>query len=72
MSGLTFMSDQKNTVVVSLQDEVQTALESFFRVGEAGGKTLDRFDELMKVWLLPSCKTSTVALAHILLKSEQH
>ncbi len=35
-----------------MQDEVQTALESFFGVGEAGGKTLDRFDELMKVRLL--------------------
>lgn len=31
-----------------MQDEVQTALESFFRVGESGGKTPDRFDELMK------------------------
>lgn len=27
---------------------MQTALESYFRVGEAGGKTADRFDELMK------------------------
>lgn len=34
-----------------MQDEVQTALESFFRVGESGGKTPDRFDELMKVCL---------------------
>jgi hypothetical protein len=40
---------------LSLQDEVQTALESFFRVGEAGGKTLDRFNEPMKVELICCC-----------------
>lgn len=45
-----------------LQDEVQTALESFFRVGEAGGKTLDRFDELMKVRLVGRCLRAGVTL----------
>lgn len=39
------------TLLLPPQDEVQTALESFFRVGESGGKTPDRFDELMKVKL---------------------
>ena len=48
---------------LSLQDEVQTALESFFRVGEAGGKTLDRFDELMKVGRF-FCVTEYIVDAH--------
>jgi hypothetical protein len=30
------------------QAEMRTALESFFRAGQKGGKSLDRFDELMK------------------------
>ena len=41
---------------------MQTALESFFRVGEAGGKTLDRFDELMKVRLVGRCSRAGVTL----------
>ena len=45
-----------------MQDEVQTALESFFRVGEAGGKTPDRFDELMKARLVGRCSGAGVTL----------
>ena len=45
-----------------MQDEVQTALESFFRVGEAGGKTPDRFDELMKARLVGRCSRAGVTL----------
>ena len=38
-----------------VQEEVATALESFFRVGApAGGKTNDRFDALMQASLVPS------------------
>lgn len=29
--------------------ELRTALDSFFQVGQPGGKTLNRFDELMQV-----------------------
>lgn len=31
------------------KDELRQSLESFFAVGQPGGKTLNRFDELMQV-----------------------
>lgn len=31
------------------QDDLRTALLAYFKVGQPGGKTLQRFDELMQV-----------------------
>ena len=35
------------------KDEVRQALESFFAVGQPGGKGLNRFDELMQARARP-------------------
>ena len=32
-----------------VQDDLRTAFLAYFRVGQPGGKTLKRFDELMQV-----------------------
>ena len=46
------------TGVVS-KEELRAALEDHFQVGRPGGKTLDRFDEIMQV---PCCCTPRKAI----------
>ena len=46
-SGLDKNLHGSETGIIT-KDELRQALESFFAVGQPGGKTLNRFDELMQ------------------------
>ena len=45
------------------KEDVADTLEAFFRVGQRGGKTPDRFDELMQARAQRSCGRKAVELA---------